>query len=121
MLAVGRSLPSLSFPFASPRSELRACHHLAALDAALVNMLKTEAWHHPLFFRYGRWNYDGISAALWETEAKRVTATLQEDGGVCIERYAELPWWRPVWTVDLFVALKRTGLLGDVASHGGRS
>lgn len=85
--------------------EGRHRQHLAALDAAFGNMLATEAWHHPLFFRYGRWTHEGISAALWETEAQRAIATLQDDGGVWIERYAALPWWRPVWTVDLFVAL----------------
>lgn len=97
------------------------CRYVAALDVAFVNMLSTDAWHHPLFFCHDRWNYEGISAALWETEAKKAIATLQEDGGVCIERYAQLPWWRPVWTVDMFVALKHAGLLGDVSSHGGRS
>lgn len=91
--------------------------YIAALDAAFENMLRTDAWHHPLFFCHDRWNYAGISAALWAAEAQRALATLQPDGGVSIEQYADLPWWRPVWTVDMLVALKRAGLLEGVSSH----
>jgi len=38
-------------------------------------------------------------------------ATLQEDGGVLIDRYSKLAWWRPVWTLDMLVIMKEKGLL----------
>ncbi|MBN1483151.1 MAG: hypothetical protein JXA37_00375 [Chloroflexia bacterium] len=87
--------------------------HLGALEAAFLSMLGTYAWHHPLFFRPGRWEHDGIPASLWEAEAEKAVAALQDDGGVWIERYARLSWWRPVWTVDLLVTLNYRGFLAE--------
>jgi hypothetical protein len=35
---------------------------------------------------------------------------LQPDGGV-LAPYPQFPWWRPIWTVDGLILLKRAGLL----------
>lgn len=85
------------------------------LRAAVPGMLEREAWHHPLFFCGDRWNAPHFSQALWRHEAERAVSTLQEDGGVQIERYAALPWWRPVWTLEMLIILKEQGLLEGIA------
>jgi len=86
---------------------------IAELDAAFPGMLQKEAWHHPLFFCQDRWDHESIPSSLWHSEAERAIATIQEDGGIRIEQYAQLPWWRPIWTLDLLVTLKRKNLLGE--------
>jgi hypothetical protein len=82
------------------------------LPSAVLAMLEKEAWHHPLFFCHGRWSGPGIPESVWRSEAKRAAATLQDDGGVVIERYAAMPWWRPLWTLDMLMIMKERGLLG---------
>jgi hypothetical protein len=82
------------------------------LEAAFSEMLEKDAWHHPLFFCHNRWDSPEIPASLWRCAADKAMATLQQDGGVAIDRYAQLPWWRPVWTLDMLVTLKDKGLLG---------
>lgn len=81
------------------------------LEAAFGGMLEKDAWHHPLFFCHNRWDSPEIADSVWRSDAKKALATLQDDGGVFIERYAGLPWWRPVWTLDMLVILKDKGLL----------
>ena len=91
--------------------------YLERLEAAFPKMLEKEAWHHPLFFCSNRWDSKDIPASLWQSEAERALATLQEDGGVLIERYAQLPWWRPIWTVDMFIIMKNKGLLENMGQQ----
>jgi hypothetical protein len=76
------------------------------LEAAFAKMLQKDAWHHPLYFCHNRWDSPDIPMSLWRSEAGRAVAALQADGGVLIERYAELPWWRPIWTLDMLVIMK---------------
>jgi len=86
----------------------------AVLRVAILEMLKTEAWHHPLFFCSDHWASEAISSSLWQTEANRAVATLQDDGGIKIEQYeniASYGFWRPVWTLDMLITLKTVGLL----------
>jgi len=90
----------------------QSCEKLAA---AFPIMLEKEAWHHPLFFCSNRWDSPDIPMPLWQSEAKRALATLQDDGGVLIERYGDLSWWRPVWTLDMLVIMKEKGLLDNVS------
>ena len=89
---------------------------LAALDAAERRMLDLDAWHHPLFFCHRRWNHAGLPAKLVESGARKAVAALGPDGGAVIERYADLPWWRPVWTLDLLVELRDAGLLSEAGA-----
>ncbi len=84
---------------------------LEQLETAFPKMLKKEAWHHPLFFCHNRWDSEEIPPSTWQSEAQRVVATLQEDGGILIEQYAQLPWWRPLWTLDMLITLKRKQLI----------
>ncbi len=84
------------------------------LRAALPAMLVKAAWHHPLFFCHDRWASPGIADSVWAEQAKRALTTLQDDGGVLIEQYLGLPWWRPVWTLDMLVIMRARGLIGGV-------
>jgi len=67
--------------------------------------------HCPLFFLSYGWSSDDIDMEVWEEAARVAIATLKDDGGVSGEEYSRLPWWRPVWTVDLLVTLKQRNLL----------
>ena len=40
-----------------------------------------------------------------------------EDGGVATP-YPDLPWWRPVFTLDGLILLKRYGLLQESGTQG---
>jgi hypothetical protein len=64
------------------------------LEAAFPALLEKAAWHHPLFFCHNRWDSSDIPTSLWRSEAERAVATIQADGGVHIEQYANLPWWQ---------------------------
>lgn len=88
-------------------------HHEARqrLEAAFGAMLEKDAWHHPLFFCHNRWDSSEIADSVWRSAATKAVATLQDDGGVFIERYAALTWWRPVWTLDMLVIMKNRRLL----------
>lgn len=80
------------------------------LEAAFPHMLQ-KAVEHPLFCFSNAWDSPEIPISLWRAEAERAVAALQPDGGVVIECYASLPWWRPVWTMDMLAVMKRKGLL----------
>lgn len=93
----------------------------AALRALIPGMLAKEAWHCPLFFCHDRWYSEDIPSATWRVEAAKAASTLQEDGGVLIANYASLPWWRPVWTLEMLVRLQKQNLLerpGEQAGAG---
>lgn len=95
----------------------RAGRHADAcrqMEDSFLTMLEKDAWHHPLFFCHNRWDSPDIPESVWQSEARRAIAALQDDGGVAIKKYARLPWWRPVWTLDMFVLLKRKGFLKRV-------
>jgi hypothetical protein len=47
---------------------------------------------------------------MLEAQAKEWVAGLQDDGGLKIA-YPQLPWWRPVATLDGLIVLKQYGLL----------
>ncbi len=84
------------------------------LEEAFPRMLEKEAWHCPLIFCHGSWDSEDIPLSVWESEGRKAVATIQADGGVHIEQYAQLPWWRPIWTLDMLVVLKNHGLLEDM-------
>ena len=44
-------------------------------------------------------------------KAKAAVAALQEDGGLKTP-YDHLPWWRPIWTLQLLISLKLRGFIG---------
>lgn len=72
-------------------------------------MLDRYAPHHPLFVFPTRWYSEDLDRDLVEAKAKAAVADLQEDGGLKI--LYDLPWWRPIWTLQVLVSLKTYGLL----------
>jgi len=73
-------------------------------------MLDKFAPHHPLFVFPYRWYSADLDRDLVERQARAAIADLQEDGGLMIPY--DLPWWRPIWTLQLLVSLKSHGLIG---------
>lgn len=94
----------------SPGAERFACER-DALRNEIPAMLAQHAWHCPLFFCHDRWYHEEIPSDVWRSEAANAVAALQDDGGVLIENYAALPWWRPVWTLEMLIIMSRQGLL----------
>lgn len=85
----------------------------ALLRARLPEMLEASAWHHPLFFCSNSWDSPAISQSLWQREAARAVATLQDDGGIALREYADIAsyrFWRPIWSLDMLVTMKSRGL-----------
>jgi hypothetical protein len=74
-------------------------------------MLVRDAWHCPLFFCADRWYSRTIRRDVWAKQAAIAVSMLQDDGGIRIENYDQLPWWRPVWTLEMMIRLKKEGLL----------
>jgi len=87
-------------------------HHrnaLARVTEMIPGMLDKFAPHHPLFVFPHRWYSEDLDRDLVGAKAKAAVADLQEDGGLKIPY--DLPWWRPIWTLQLLVSLKSRGLL----------
>ena len=72
-------------------------------------MLDKFAPHHPLFVFPHRWYSEDLDGGLVESKGKAAVADLQEDGGLKIPY--DLPWWRPIWTLQVLASLKSCGFL----------
>jgi hypothetical protein len=72
-------------------------------------MLDKFAPHHPLFVFRHRWYSEELDRDLVEGKARAAVADFQEDGGLKIPY--DMPWWRPIWTLQVLVSLKSCGLL----------
>jgi hypothetical protein len=83
----------------------------------MPDLLRRFENHHPLFIFCDRWEFEDVSRDVLASEARRAVAYLADDGGMETP-YPDLPWWRPVWTLDLLVALKRFGFIDASASVG---
>lgn len=83
---------------------------MAEAIARLPAFLEEGADHYPLFSRYWYHAADAFPEETLRREAQRFVDGLQEDGGV-ITPYPNLPWWRPIFTLDGLVAMKRLSLI----------
>jgi hypothetical protein len=83
---------------------------LATMIERLPALLEARADHYPLFGRHWFYAADYVDREFLAEEARRFAAGLQEDGGL-ITPYPDLPWWRPIWTLDGLIQLKRQGFL----------
>ena len=89
-----------------PEDEKRLSDAIAKLPA----LLKECADHYPLFSRY--W-YHAVSLLEQDTlrrEAQRFVDAFQEDGAVATP-YPDLPWWRPIFTLDGLITMKQLSLI----------
>ena len=86
------------------------CARLATMVDGLPALLAAHADHYPLFSRYWFYAADLVDRELLAEQAGRFVEGLQEDGGVATP-YPDLLWWRPIFTLDGLILLKRYGLL----------
>ena len=83
---------------------------LADWRAKLPAFLDRERVHYPLFSRAWYDAAEDVDRQVLQREAHRFVDGLQEDGGLDAP-YPELPWWRPIWTVEGLIQLKRLGMM----------
>jgi len=83
---------------------------MAAIQDQLPAMVRRFRDHHPLLVFNYRWVTDETDPEVLAAEARIAVSDLEEDGGLR-SPYPDLPWWRPVWTLELLISLKRLGLL----------
>lgn len=82
---------------------------LSRVKAMIPAMLDKFVSHHPLFVFPHRWYSEDLDRDFVVAKARAALAALQGDGGLAIPY--DLPWWRPIWTLQLLVALKSYRLI----------
>jgi hypothetical protein len=66
--------------------------------------------HYPLFGRHWYHALDIVDKKEVENEMDNFFKGLKDDGGLEII-YQNLPWWRPIWTLDGLILLKKSRLI----------
>ncbi|MFW9896495.1 MAG: hypothetical protein ACFFD7_11875 [Candidatus Thorarchaeota archaeon] len=66
--------------------------------------------HYPLFSRAWCHALDIVDKELIENETNNFINGIMDDGGLKIV-YQRLPWWRPIWTLDGLILLKKSGMI----------
>jgi hypothetical protein len=66
--------------------------------------------HYPLFGRHWYHALDIVDKQTIKNEAENFFRGIKDDGGLKIV-YQNLPWWRPIWTLDGLILLKKFGIL----------
>ena len=82
----------------------------AEATAKLPAFLQEGADHFPLYSRYWYHAAGSFPEEVLRTEALRFVDALQEDGAVATP-YPDLPWWRPIFTLDGLMVMKKLSLL----------
>jgi hypothetical protein len=83
---------------------------LATMIERLPVLLAAHADHYPLFSRYWFYAADQVDREVLVDQARSFVDGIQEDGGVATP-YPDLPWWRPIFTLDGLMLLRRQGFL----------
>jgi hypothetical protein len=78
--------------------------------AKLPAFLEEGADLFPLYSRYWYHAADAFPEDVLRREAQRFAGALQEDGGLTTP-YPDLPWWRPIFTLDGLIVLRRLSLI----------
>jgi len=91
----------------APGAEKYECR-LAGIRHQLPKLLEKFKDYYPLFSSYWSYASDDVSREVLAAEARKMVADLQDDGGLQFA-YPDLPWWRPVVTLEGLIALKRHG------------
>jgi hypothetical protein len=73
-------------------------------------ILKEHRAHYPLFSRYWFHAADYVEQEVLNLEAKAFLNAIQRDGGV-ENPYPDLPWWRPIFTLDGLLLLKTSSFI----------
>jgi hypothetical protein len=83
---------------------------LRHMIAAVPTVLETHADHYPLFGRYWLEAAEYVDQETMDAQAHAFVEAIQEDGGLDAP-YPELPWWRPIFTLDGLILLRKRGYL----------
>jgi hypothetical protein len=78
----------------------------------LPSIFENNREHYPLFGRHWYHALDNVDKEVLENEVENFFNGLQDDGGLKII-YQDLPWWRPIWTLDGLIILKKKGLINN--------
>ena len=83
---------------------------MAEAAAKLPAFLQEGADHWPLFSRYWYHAADSFPEEVLRREALRFVDALQPDGALKTP-YPDLPWWRPIFTLDGLIAMRQLCLI----------
>lgn len=83
---------------------------LEKIRSQIPSMLEKAADHYPLFTPHWSCAIDEFDEKTLEVEAAKVVNDLQDDGGLATA-YPDLPWWRPVGTLEALAVMKRHRLI----------
>lgn len=72
----------------------------------LPEVLEEHSKHFPLFSRYWFYAQEYCSDTVIDEAAQQFITGIEDDGGLK-DLYPELPWWRPIFTLDGLILLKR--------------
>lgn len=76
----------------------------------LPSVLAENSEHFPLFSRYWYYGQDYVDSSVLEQAAASVAEAIEQDGGI-VNLYPDLPWWRPMFTLDSLMLLKWRGFI----------
>jgi len=74
----------------------------------LPHLFKQNKEHYPLFSRAWYHALNIVDTKVIENEVTNYFNGLLDDGGLKIV-YQDLPWWRPIWTLEGLILLKKSG------------
>jgi hypothetical protein len=83
---------------------------LATMVEQLPVFLEKHRDHFPLFSRYWYHAKDYVDQDTLTREAQVFGQAIQEDGGIK-SPYPDLPWWRPIFTLDGLILMRRWSLI----------
>ena len=92
-----------------PRTEVREIQW-KQVNVVLPELLEKEELHYPLIGRHWYCAMENFSKKEQLEQVQIWIENLQEDGGLKIV-YEDLPWWRPLWTLDGLMIMQKYDLL----------
>jgi len=79
---------------------------LAILIDRLPEFLTTHKNHFPLLSQSWKYAREYVNEDIWDREVTTFMKSMQADGGVETP-YPDLPWWRPIWTLNGSILLNK--------------
>ena len=83
---------------------------LATMVVGLSTLLASHGDHFPFWSRYWFYAADAVEEDVLRQGAETFAAALQDDGGL-LTPYPDLPWWRPIFTLDGLILMRKRGLV----------
>ncbi|MBI9049772.1 MAG: hypothetical protein JEZ00_10155 [Anaerolineaceae bacterium] len=92
-----------------PHTEIREIQW-KQVNVVLPELFEREPKHYPLIGRHWYLSMDNFSKKEQELQVQLWIEGLQDDGGLEIV-YQDLFWWRPIWTMDGLMVMKKFNLV----------